>query len=224
MFGDARMLFGSAGLCKCSISRSLPPEIQQLQRTDRMIRHTALALALLATPALAEPEKYTLDPSHSQIVFSYNHLGFSTSYGMFSGFNGEISFDQADPASSSVTVSFPVKTMLTGWQERFDHLMSPDFFGAGDDEMVTFTSTAIEVTGEKTAKITGDLTLNEVTKSVVLDATLNQVGDHPMMNQPWAGFSATTTLIRSEFNLGQFAPFIADEVLVQISVEAAKVQ
>ena len=61
--------------------------------------------------------------------------------------------------------------------------MSPDFFAATDDEMVTFASTAIEVTGEKTAKITGDLTLNGVTKPVVLDAVLNQVGDHPMARQ-----------------------------------------
>jgi polyisoprenoid-binding protein YceI len=182
----------------------------------------ALATALLASPAFAEAEKYTLDPSHSQIMFSYNHLGFSTSYGMFSGFNGEIMFDQAEPAKSSVTVSFPVKTMLTGWQERFDHFMSPDFFGATDEEMVSFKSTAIEVTGEKTAKITGDLTLNDVTKSVVLDAVLNQAGEHPMAKTPWAGFSATTTLIRSEYNLGMFAPYISDEVQVMISVEAQK--
>lgn len=182
----------------------------------------ALAAALLAAPAFAEAEKYTLDPSHSQIVFNYNHLGFSTSYGMFSGFNGEILFDQADPAASSVTVSFPVKTMLTGWQERFDHLMTKDFFDAAEDEMVTFTSTGIEVTGEKTAKITGDLTLNGVTKSVVLDAVLNQAGEHPMAKTPWAGFSATTTLIRSDYNLGLFAPYVADEVQVQISVEAQK--
>lgn len=182
----------------------------------------ALGLALLAAPAFAAPEKYVLDSSHSQIVFSYNHLGYSTSYGMFSGFAGEIMFDQADPAASSVTVSFPVKTMLTGWQERFDHFMSPDFFGAADDEMVTFTSTAIEVTGEKTAKITGDLTLNEVTKSVVLDAVLNQAGEHPMAKTPWAGFSATTTLLRSDYNLGQFAPFVSDEVQVSISIEASK--
>ena len=79
----------------------------------------------LSTPAFAEAEKYTLDPSHSQIVFSYNHLGFSTTTSMFSGFNGEIMFDQAEPAKSSVTVSFPLKTMLTGWQERFDHFMTP---------------------------------------------------------------------------------------------------
>ena len=184
----------------------------------------AALLAVLSTSAIAAPEAYTLDASHSQIVFNYNHLGYSTSYGMFSGFNGEIQFDQEDPAASSVTVSFPVKTMLTGWQERFDHFMSPDFFDATDEEMVTFTSTSIEVTGEGTAVITGDLTLNDVTKSVVLDAKLNQVGDHPMAGKPWAGFDATTTLLRSDYNLGQFAPFVSDEVVVNISVEAMKAE
>ena len=114
--------------------------------------------------------------------------------------------------------------MLTGWQERFDHFMTKDFFDAADDEMVTFTSTGIEVTGEKTAKITGDLTLNGVTKSVVLDAVLNQAGEHPMAKQPWAGFSATTTLVRSDYNLGMFAPYVSDEVQVQISIEAMKAQ
>jgi polyisoprenoid-binding protein YceI len=184
----------------------------------------AALLAVLSTSAIAAPEAYTLDASHSQIVFNYNHLGYSTSYGMFSGFNGEIQFDQEDPAASSVTVSFPVKTMLTGWQERFDHFMSPDFFDATDEEIVTFTSTSIEVTGEGTALITGDLTLNDVTKSVVLDAKLNQVGDHPMAGKPWAGFDATTTLLRSDYNLGQFAPFVSDEVVVNISVEAMKAE
>lgn len=182
----------------------------------------ALIAALAAAPAFAEAEKYTLDASHSQIVFNYNHLGFSTTYGMFSGFNGEIMFDQANPAASTVAVSFPVKTMLTGWQERFDHFMTKDFFDATDDEMVTFTSTAIEVTGEKTAKITGDLALNGVTKSVVLDAVMTQVGEHPMAKAPWAGFAATTTLIRSDYNLGQFAPYVSDEVQVMISIEAMK--
>jgi polyisoprenoid-binding protein YceI len=114
--------------------------------------------------------------------------------------------------------------MLTGWEARFDHFMGGDFFGAGEDEMVTFSSTSIEVTGEDTALITGDLTLNGVTKPVVLDAKLNQVGDHPMANKPWAGFDATTTLIRSEFEVGNFAPFVSDEVEVMISVEAMQAE
>jgi len=189
-----------------------------------MIRLAPLALvaATLAAPAFAEAESYVLDPSHSQIVFSYNHLGYSTSYGMFGGFEGQIAFDQANPAASSVQVAFPVTTMLTGWQARFDHFMSPDFFGATEDKTVSFKSTAIEVTGEKTAKITGDLTLNGVTKSVTLDAALTQAGEHPMEKKPWAGFTGTTTLLRSDYNLGMFAPYVSDEVQVMISVEAMK--
>ncbi|MDO6589736.1 hypothetical protein DS901_08120 [Loktanella sp. D2R18] len=184
---------------------------------------TALLMAA-AAPALAAPETYVLDSSHSQIVFTYNHLGYSTGMGMFSGFEGEIAFDQEDPAASSVNVSFPVRSMLTGWEARFDHFMAGDFFDAADDEMVTFTSTGIEVTGDNTALITGDLTLNDVTKSVVLDATLNQVGTHPMANQEWAGFDATTTLLRSDFGVGAFAPHVSDEVSVTLSIEAMKAE
>jgi polyisoprenoid-binding protein YceI len=185
----------------------------------------ALTAALLASaPAFATPEAYVFDPSHSQIVFSYDHLGYSTGYGMFSGIEGQVQFDPQDPAASSVTVEFPVKSMLTGWQARFEHFMSADFFDATDDEMVSFKSTGVEVTGEKTAKITGDLTLNGVTKSVVLDAVLNQAGEHPMEKKMWAGFSATTTLLRSDYGLGAYAPFIGDEVALVISVEASKAE
>jgi polyisoprenoid-binding protein YceI len=185
---------------------------------------TALIVALAAAPVAAAPQAYVLDASHSQVLFAVNHLGYSTTWGMFSGFDGQISFDQENPAASSVTAAFPVKTMLTGWQQRFEHFMSADFFAATDDEKVTFTSTAIDVIGDKTAKITGDLTLNGVTKSITLDAVLNQTGDHPMENKPWAGFSATTTLLRSDYGLGAFAPFIGDAVPVQISVEAMKAE
>ncbi len=182
----------------------------------------AAALATAATAAFAAPEKYVLDASHSQIVFSYNHLGYSTTYGMFSGFEGEIMFDQADPANSSVAVSMPVKSMFTGWEARDGHFMSGDFFGASGEELVSFTSTGIEVTGDDTAIITGDLSMNGVTKSVALDATLNQTGTHPQAQKPWAGFDATTTLLRSDFNVGAFAPFVSDEVELIISIEAMK--
>jgi polyisoprenoid-binding protein YceI len=189
------------------------------------MKQTLFAVALVALPlaAHAEPEAYTLDSSHSQVLFSYNHLGYSTTWGMFSGFEGDIQFDQDNPANSSVTVSFPVRSMFTGWEGRFEHFMSADFFGADEDEMVTFTSTSIDVTGDTTANIIGDLTLNGITKPVTLAATLNQAGDHPMEGKPWAGFNATATLMRSDFEVGMFAPFVSDEVEIQISLEAMKV-
>lgn len=191
----------------------------------RFLTAAAVAGALLSAPAAwASPEKYVLDASHSQVLFSYDHLGYSTTWGMFSGFEGEIMFDRDAPADSSVSVSFPARSMLTGWEERFQHFMTGDFFGADENDTVSFTSTAIEVTGDTTALITGDLTMNGVTKSIVLDAELTQAGNHPMANKPWAGFSATTTLKRSDFDMGMFAPAISDEVEVQISIEAMKAE
>lgn len=193
-----------------------------------MIRtFTAAAVAaatLFATSATAAPEAYVLDSSHSQVVFSYNHLGYSTTYGMFSGFAGDIMFDQENPANSTVSVSMPLMSMFTGWEAREGHFMSDDFFGAAEGDMITFTSTGIEVTGDNTALITGDLSMNDVTKSVVLDAVLNQASEHPMAKAPWAGFDATTTILRSDFNVGAFAPFVSDEVAVMISIEAQKAE
>ncbi|WP_371224296.1 YceI family protein [Roseovarius sp. 2305UL8-3] len=185
---------------------------------------TAAALAVLASGAMAAPEKYTLDASHSQVVFTYNHLGFSTTYNMFSGFDGEIMFDAEDPAASSVSVSMPVMSLFTGWEKRFEHFMSDDFFGASEGDMITFTSTGIEVTGDDTANITGDLTINEMTKSVVLEAKLNKADTHPMAGKPWMGFDATTTILRSDYGLGKFAPNVGDELDVMISIEAMKAE
>ena len=188
----------------------------------------AAAAILAAAPAFAEPQTYALDASHSQVIFSYDHLGFSTTRGMFSGFEGTIAFDADDPAASSVSVSMPIASMFTGWEQRDAHFLSADFFDAvadndpagGDRDTVTFQSTSIEVTGEDTALITGDLTMNGVTREVVLDTVLNQAGDNPMAGKPWLGFDATTTLLRSDFGVGAFAPAVSDEVQVMISIEA----
>lgn len=185
----------------------------------------AAALATLVAPAaFAATETYDLDPSHTQVIFSYDHLGFSRGYGMFSGMEGTIEFDAEDPAASSVEVSFPLETMITGWQARFDHFMSPDFFDDADgQEEVTFKSTGIEVTGENTALITGDLTLNGITKPVTLDTTLRQVVEsHPMEGKPWMGLVATGTILRSDFGVDAFAPYVSDEVQLELSVEAFK--
>ena len=185
----------------------------------------AAALAVTATGALAAAEKYELDPSHSQVMFTYNHLGYSTTYNIFAGWEGEIMFDQEDPANSSVSVSIPVMSMFTGWEERFEHFMSDEFFGAEEGDMVTFESTDINVTGDTTAEITGELMLNGVTKEVVLDAELNQAMGHPMKEgKPWAGFDATTTLLRSDYGLDKFAPHVSDEVQLMISIEAGKAE
>ncbi len=185
----------------------------------------AFAFAGVAMPAAADPELYELDPSHSQVMFSYNHLGLSTTFGMFSGFEGGIMFDVDAPENSSVSVSIPTQAMFTGWEARDVHLQSGDFLNTMDDSIVTFESTGIEITGEETALITGDLTVNGATAEVVLDTTLNMNGPHPapqMNGALTAGFTATTTVLRSDFGAGAFAPFVSDELDLTISIEAIR--
>lgn len=201
---------------------------------------TLALLTLSALPALAQeaaptgPTQWQLDPGHSQIAFAYDHLGFSTTRGLFGGIEGRITLDEAAPENSVVEISFPVRAMLTGWQARFTDLMGPDFFDAaeGSEEQVTFTSTKqvtftstkVEPQGEKDARVTGDLTLNGVTKPVVLEVELNQQGENPVTGAPWIGFDAETTIKRSDFGLGQFVPAVGDEVEIEISVEAGKAE
>ncbi|MEX1235438.1 MAG: YceI family protein [Roseovarius sp.] len=182
----------------------------------------ATAAALTATNAAAAPEAYTLQPSHSQVMFTYDHLGYSTTYNMFAGWEGQIMFDKEDPANSSVEVSIPLSSLYTGWEARFEHFMKDEFFGAEDGDMVTFKSTSIEVTGDDEAIITGDLTMNGITKSVQLETELNMEGQHPMEDKPWIGFDAETTIKRSDFGVGAYAPNISDELDVEISIEAGK--
>ena len=187
----------------------------------RKILLLAASLAFAAATPAWSADKYVFDASHSQVLFSYQHLGFSTTYGMFSGFDGTIMLDEADPSKSSVTTSFKADEIITGWEKRTAHFLSPDFFKQGD---ISFESTKVDVTGDKTAKITGNLTLNGMTKPVVLDATLNKQAQHPMAGKPWVGFDATTTLKRSDFGLDKFAPAISDAVEVMISVEAMQAE
>ncbi|AJE45565.1 YceI family protein [Celeribacter indicus] len=186
------------------------------------MKHLLLSSALVlgATAAVAEPVEYTLDPGHSQIVFQYEHLGFSTTTGMFSGFNGTILFDEEDPANSSVEVAFPTDSLITGFDARTQHFLGGDFFGAEEHPEITFRSTSITIEDEDEGEITGDLTINGITKSVTLDAELTQQGMHPMENKPWLGFKAETTILRSDFDMGMFAPAVSDEVEIEISIEA----
>lgn len=185
----------------------------------------AVLAAPLATAASAATEAYVLNESHSQVLFTYDHAGFSTTFGMYSGFGGDIAFDAENVENSTVSVTFPAASMITGWDARTGHfIQSGDFFKVDEFPDVTFVSTSIEQTGDETANITGDLTLNGVTKSVVLDAKLNAITEEypfpPYQGRKAMGVDATVTLIRSDYNLGMFAPFVADEIPLTISIEA----
>ena len=179
----------------------------------------AIAAATLGTVAHAEPVSYDIDPKHSEVLFNWNHGGFSTTRGIFFGFEGELMYDEEEPANSSVSIQIPTDSVMAN-AEMKEHWASDDFFGDSFGEDITFESTSIEVTGDTTAEITGDLTLNGMTNEVVLDTTLNKTGEGPQ-GSPISGFAATATILRSDYGLDLFVPFVSDELQVEISLEAS---
>ena len=177
------------------------------------------ASAQMAQTASTAPETYTLDPMHTQVVWSINHFGFSNPSGKFAMISGTLTLDEANPASSKVNATITIANLVTGLDKLNEHLFSDKFFDAAKFPTATFTSTTVEVTGKDTAKVTGNLTVHGVTKPVVLDVTLNKIGEN-MMKKKTAGFSATATLKRSDFGMTTFLPMLGDDVKLDIQSEA----
>lgn len=181
----------------------------------------ALAAALaFAGSAAAAPADYKFDQAHTSIEFHIEHLGFSFKNGGFDRFTGSLSFDPADPSKSSVQVSIPVDSIDTNVPALDEHLQKPDFFDVGKYPSIEFKSTEVSAVGDKSLKVTGDLTLHGVTKPVTLDVTINKIGPHPFTKAPAVGFSARTTLKRSQFGMDMMLGMLGDEVEVRIETEA----
>jgi len=179
-----------------------------------------LAAAGLFAGAATAADTYTIDPTHSQVRFTYSHLGFSNILGLIGEIEGELVYDAATPANSKVTATIPVGKIRTGVQKMDDHLYADDFFDVAQFPTATFTSTAVEAAGEGKLKVTGDFTLRGVTKSVTLDVSLNAAGEHPMRKTAAIGFDATTGLNRSDYGLGKYVPAVGDAVAISVTVEA----
>lgn len=180
-----------------------------------------IGLMTFATPALAM-DNYKFDTDHTQIFFSVNHLGFSNSTGKFLKFDGGFSFDETAPEKSNVDVTIYTDSIDMDSKAWDDHLKNEDFFHVEKYPTMTFKSTDIEVTGDNTGKLTGDLTLLGKTNPVTLDVTFNKLGVHPYSGKMIAGFSATGTLKRSDFGMGYGLPNIGDEVTLRIEVEGIR--
>ena len=172
----------------------------------------------------AEPVKYEFEKPHTQIVFFADHLGFSKSSGRFMDFDGHFVFDEQDPASSSVEVTIQTDSINMSHEKWEDHMKNADFFNVSEYPTMTFKSAGIEITGEKTANITGDLTILDVTKPVTLAVQYNRSGVHPFNKKFVAGFSATTMIDRSEWGMKYGLPMMSPEVEIRIEVEGLKME
>jgi len=181
----------------------------------------ALVSVLAAATASAKPVTYTIDPTHTQVDFRWNHLGLSNPAASVDAVSGTLIWDGEDPSKSSVQVSMPVNSIRTRAPVLDAEFQSEKFFNAAQHPVITFRSTRVERVGISSAfRIQGDLTAHGVTRPVVLDATLNGEAQHPMFKAPAIGFDATTTIKRSDYGLSVALPMVSDEVEVRITVEA----
>ncbi|MEP1588325.1 MAG: YceI family protein [Tateyamaria sp.] len=188
----------------------------------KLIR-TVMAAALLATPAFAADD-YVIDSGHTLVVFELNHLGFSKTIGWMGDVSGTISYDADDIAKSAVSVIMAVSAVNTNHPERDGWIKSDKALNVAANPEITFTSTGIEVSTETTGKITGDLTMNGVSKPVVLDAVFNGAGSNPLTKKETIGVSATTSIMRSDWGVTAFVGPLGDEIAIQIELEAVKAE
>ena len=185
----------------------------------RLLSAAAL-LAFAVAPAFAAPVTYKLDPSHTNVIAQWNHFGFSNPFANFGNVDGTLVYDAANIGNSSVQVPLPLSGLEAFTPKFNEHLRSADFFDAAKFPNATFKSTRVEAAGEGKLKVSGDLTIKDITRPVVLDVTLNKAGEHPMKKVPAIGFDATATVKRSDFGVGAYAPMVSDEVALKITTEA----
>ncbi len=188
-----------------------------------MIRRIAVFAALTLASAPAFATQYTLDPGHTQTVFSWSHFGYSNPTAQFGKVEGTLDFDPADPAKAKVKVTIDVASINSNVPKLDEHLRNADFFDVAKYPQATFTSTKVEKgASADQLKVTGDLTLHGVTRPVVLDVKVNKVADHPMWKASVAGFDATTTIKRTDFGISKYAPMVSDDITIQITTEGVE--
>jgi len=182
-----------------------------------MARWTAAALALAltaATPALAEPETFSLDPSHVHVGFEATHFGFAPVQGRFNTVSGTLTLDPEDPAAAALSVTIDAASVDSSWPARDRHLMSDDFLAAEAHPQITFVSTDVTLGDDgHSGQVTGDLTLRGVTLPITLDVQLLEDSVFPFNNLRTLSFSAEGTLLRSDFGSTYALPdAVGDEV------------
>lgn len=170
---------------------------------------------------------YQADPAHSLVQWDVTHFGFNPYYGLFGDVSGTLQLDPKNPAAAKVDVTIPVSKIVTANSGLTAHLLragkdgaKPDFFGPSPAD-ARFVSTGIKVKGTE-AEITGNLTLNGVTKPVTLEAEFIGAGTNPFNKKETVGFEAEAEIKRSDFGIAYGIPMVSDTVELDITVAFEK--
>lgn len=181
----------------------------------------ALAAAAISTSALAAPETYVIDGSHTLPRFEYNHMGYSQQLSRFDKTTGSVTIDRA-AKTGSVDVTIDTTSVSTGSALFNQHIQGEDFLATEKYPTATYKSTKVVFNGDKVAAVEGNLTLKGVTKPVTLTVVSFQCMPHPMVKKDACGATATAKVKRTDFNMGKYAPYVGDEVTITLPIEAIK--
>lgn len=174
-----------------------------------MLRTLVLTTALALAPFAASAAPWAIDKSHALISFSVNHLGFSTTRGVFENYDATIDFDPDNIAATKVEIVIDAASVNTFFGKRDDHIRNQDFFDVKKHPTMTFTSTKVTKTGDETATVDGNMTILGVTKPVSFSAKLVKMGPHPFdPSKQIAGMEITGEIDRTQFGMKKFAPAI----------------
>ena len=176
---------------------------------------SAAAADLTAVPS----GKYFVDPTHAYINFQYNHLGLSNPVLQFDEFKMAMDLDVANPTNTKVNLEIVTDSVDTGSEIWHEHITGDKWFDSANNPTITFDSSELAANADGTYDLTGNLTIKEVTKPVVLKVTVNAAMLHPRSKKPVVGISAVGGLKRSDWDLGANAPFVSDEVKLEIQAE-----
>ena len=193
---------------------------------SNVMKSLMVMAAMLAGPA-AFASTWEIDQAHARTGFLVKHMAVTDVYGGFKKFSGKVMMDDKDVTKSSVNVELEAGSIDTGNEKRDGHLQSPDFFDAAKVPKLTFKSTKVEKVGNQ-LKVTGDLTIRDVTKPVVLTVD----GPAPEVKTPFgttvSAVKATGTINRKDFGLTWNKALetggllVGEDVTIQIDAELVK--
>ncbi len=186
-----------------------------------VIAQPAAPPAMSADPSTVPAGTYSIDGGHSQVLFTYQHMGLTWNMGLLSGATGSLTIDPKAPANAKLSVDVPINTLHSTIAKLDEEFQSAMFFDAAKFPTAHFESTSVTVSG-KTAKIAGNLTIHGVTKPATIDATFLAGGNNAMSKKPTMAFKGTATIKRSDFGLGLAVPMVADSVKLDITVQFDK--
>lgn len=216
-----KLIMASAGVVILAACSQAVTESEAAPAMEEATMPSTAPMEMADEPILAgiSTGVYNVDPTHGYITFSYDHQGYSRPYLRFRKFSATLNLNAENPANSSVSVVIDAKSIDSGVDVFDGHLNSPDFFDTETFPQITFVSTGLEITGKSSGKMTGNLTAKGITKPLTLDVTFNKADFSARDKKYKIGFSAQGKILRSDWDLGRYVPYVGDEIELIIETE-----